>query len=194
LALAFTRLNHVISIEQIRMAAAASASAYEDDKALAFSGCGFKVRDAMPIAENAFAVSTDDSVILAFRGTINVHDWLLDLDARFISRSGYPGKVHQGFYSATVGLRGKVENAITALRDNGQQLIFTGHSLGGAMAVLSAIDNDWQPNEGGLKLITFGQPRVGNGTFAKQSSGILLRPVLNICGWLIRATSFRGCR
>ena len=50
------------------------------------------------------------------------------------------------------------------------RIVFTGHSLGGAMTVLAAVDtalSNWVPDTSKIIVYTFGQPRVGNYDFTK---------------------------
>lgn len=57
---------------------------------------------------------------------------------------------------------------LSEINDPDYQTIFIGHSLGGALATISAfycIDRNIIKNE--PVLITFGQPRVGNDLFAR---------------------------
>ena len=78
------------------------------------------------------------------------------------------GRVHQGFKQEVDDLWPMIE---TALLDNSHPLYFCGHSLGGAMATISAgrcflshIDSN--PNE----LFTYGSPRVGDKKYINHVS------------------------
>lgn len=55
---------------------------------------------------------------------------------------------------------------VMILKAQKNELVITGHSLGGALSTLAAFDF----NNLGIKtnLITFGSPRVGNEKFAKE--------------------------
>ena len=57
---------------------------------------------------------------------------------------------------------------INGINDTEYQLIFTGHSIGGAIASISSfyLINEYKFNSENI-LITFGQPKVGNEIFAK---------------------------
>ncbi|MGD8859268.1 MAG: lipase family protein [Myxococcales bacterium] len=128
---------------------------------------------------------------LAFRGTepTNLVNWLTDADVAPRSFGGR-GSVHRGFYT---NLRSIWEDVSIALNqamdgegeggDNGggnghgasrplQRLYITGHSLGGAMAVLAGARILVEGNErwrGALSgIYTFGQPAVGDASFARQ--------------------------
>ncbi|KAL2610682.1 hypothetical protein R1flu_029255 [Riccia fluitans] len=100
-------------------------------------------------------------------------NWAEDLYFRQLDLN-YPGiedaMVHSGFYSAyhnTTLREGVVKGvqAILATRDD-LGTIVTGHSMGGAMASLCALDLAANFGLKDLKVITFGQPRIGNSIFA----------------------------
>ncbi len=79
------------------------------------------------------------------------------------------GEVHRGFLGAFQLVKDDLFNAIQRLRDKNhpQSLWCTGHSLGGALAVVAAAQLlvDGHRVNG---LYTFGQPRVGDETFANE--------------------------
>lgn len=126
-----------------------------------------------------------EKIILAFRGTepSRLQDWLTDLDLFQIKRLN--GRVHQGFYNAfdnlwasklriwndnkeiekKTDLKDILEDLLT---ENKRPIWVTGHSLGGAMAVLGAaacgleLQEKFKPD---INLYTYGQPRVGDKDF-----------------------------
>lgn len=87
----------------------------------------------------------------------------------------YPGVrdayVHGGFYSSyhNTSLRDQVISAVqsTLAKRPELEVAVTGHSLGAAMACLCALDLNVNVGISNLKIITFGQPRVGNKVFAQ---------------------------
>jgi pimeloyl-ACP methyl ester carboxylesterase len=92
---------------------------------------------------------------VAFRGTVptNLSDWLRDLDC-FPKTNDHMGIFHQGFLNgAMAGLGG----TLRALGGRGATLV--GHSLGGALAALTAALLRVQDLPV-ARLVTFGCPRA----------------------------------
>ena len=92
--------------------------------------------------------------VLAFRGSSNMADWRTNLKFAFDDIKGY--KAHRGFCEAWASVRDMVcsELAVSSTRS----LHITGHSLGGGVANVAAIDlMEFFPS---IRLVTFGCPRV----------------------------------
>ena len=97
-------------------------------------------------------------------------------DLRHESRGA---KVHAGFFGLYTGLRtmvmGGLRRALLDLEGEVEEVIVTGHSLGGVMACFCLLDllrlgdseDWWSPQRLTLKLATFGSPRLGNMTFVQ---------------------------
>ena len=102
------------------------------------------------------AASRGDTTILVFRGTEpdDPEDFRTDLRVWLTDAAG-AGRVHRGFKAA---LDLVWEDVAAHLR--GRRPWFTGHSLGAALATLSAARHG-----GGAGLYTFGSPRVGDAAF-----------------------------
>ena len=109
--------------------------------------------------------------VVAFRGTeLDVDDIWTDLkfrkkDLEVIGGeiSDGLGSVHRGFYQAYKALLPDLNDLFWA---DENPVYMTGHSLGGALAVLSGIDLD---GPGARIVYTFGSPRVGNSLFAHNT-------------------------
>ena len=82
-----------------------------------------------------------------------------DLDLALCTDEPGAARAHGGFLRAYLSVREAVHRLLKEL--GGTTLLVTGHSLGGALAVLAACDFGAQ-FRGNLKCITFGSPRVGN--------------------------------
>lgn len=100
----------------------------------------------------AIACVTQDAVIIAVQGSESRRDWLNNF--RIIKTEYHGIKAHKGFAWAAESILADVLKVIS--REPGKQIIFTGHSLGGAIATLLAVAMRPLP----VKVITFGAPRV----------------------------------
>ncbi len=108
------------------------------------------------------------TVIVSFRGTETPEDWLKDFDSLAVPFPDIPtgGLVHQGFDAVYQTIRDSVIAGVDAAKVNAASMWITGHSLGGAIAVIAAIDfakNAVPPLVS--QLYTFAGPRAGDDTF-----------------------------
>ncbi|MGK7957083.1 MAG: lipase family protein [Crocosphaera sp.] len=115
-----------------------------------------------------FIAGDDNKIVVSFRGTQvdQKDDILTNINLELVD--GPLGKVHEGFLRGVDSVWEELLETIKEFQDQGQSLWFTGHSLGGALAhitVAKLIDELDKPVYG---LYTFGQPRVGNRTFARN--------------------------
>jgi hypothetical protein len=121
------------------------------------------------VIENAFAktfavvAKQDQGCVLAFRGTKNAINTILDLDATQTRPYGDCPEcaVHAGFYKAWQSLAKPARAAVQEL--GCASLRITGHSLGGAMAAVAAFELADELELSGV--YTYGQPRTGNEDF-----------------------------
>jgi len=107
----------------------------------------------------AFLAADDAVIFLAFRGTTSGRDWCTDCKVKLIS--SVQGRVHFGFNEALDFIWDGLEKSIRDFQDNNQTIFITGHSLGGALAVLAA-DRLIEKSIEVKGIYTFGQPRVGD--------------------------------
>ncbi len=161
--------NEKIFWEPILPLAQISESAYSEGYGLdlTLKKLGLKKISEFPLdSMYAFVASNDRTVVVAFRGTnqAELRDWLID--ARITSDSVQHGRIHRGFYRST---RGLLKGIVEAVKEHGGEtkLVWvTGHSLGGAMALVFTYECI---ASGGIEpagLVTFGQPLVVNGRLA----------------------------
>ena len=104
----------------------------------------------------ACMASDDDTVLIAFRGTDDSKDWLVNADAT--PQPVRHGMVHRGFYQ---GMKTLYPEMVAAAADHGAEnkhLWITGHSLGGALAVAFAYESLTEGRVKPAGLVTFGQP------------------------------------
>lgn len=129
------------------------------DAAPAYRRLGFV--DITPVVASSmigYVLSADDVTVIAFRGTDfpEISDWIANLGRTPFETEH--GTIHKGFYKAYQSLQPQI---MTVLGTKTQKhLWITGHSLGGALALVCAYDMiDFQGKQiDGL--ITFGQPMV----------------------------------
>jgi triacylglycerol lipase len=106
-----------------------------------------------------FIVATrPDATFVAFAGTdpLKPQDVITDLEARVTTEG-----LHQGFAQAAGAVQSAVEGAITR-GGAGKPLFFTGHSLGGALAMISAMRTRAAQI---TAVYTFGGARAGDRRF-----------------------------
>lgn len=101
--------------------------------------------DAMTIFSTAYLLQSRCGrvAILCYRGTepANIGNWIGDTDvgSRTIDIGGAPLSVHAGFYRNVRATRWPILQQLHAAADTLEALYVTGHSLGGAMAMLFAL-------------------------------------------------------
>lgn len=107
-------------------------------------------------------------LVITFRGTEFLHDWLDDFD--FIPGPYGPipgrGTVHQGFQLVYYAIRSNLRKLVQQYAKGRKWLLITGHSLGGALSALAALDllNDIAQNLSPV-VYTWAEPRVGHDDF-----------------------------
>jgi predicted lipase len=121
--------------------------------------------------QGLFGVAYDNTLVVAFRGTeeTKLADWLTDLK---FSQEIFPYgdashtiKVHSGFLKAYKSVRDAVLEE--ARKTKYKRIICTGHSLGGAVANLYAVDISFRVLTVDILCYTYGSPKPGNEDFGK---------------------------
>ena len=113
---------------------------------------------------------TSRTAFVSFRGTSDIEEWVANIDAvpdDYQPISGF-GQVHAGFQDVYQLVRANVAANLATATTGCDQILITGHSLGGALAVLAAPDvaRNMPPNTIEPRLVTFAGPRVGLSDFA----------------------------
>jgi triacylglycerol lipase len=119
--------------------------------------------------------SEQQTIYVSFRGSESINNWIDNLDA--IS-TDYPlcsnCEVHKGFYKAEQASFPNVLAQVRSLQAEfpSYSVVCTGHSLGGALSTLTAMD---LVNSGveHVKVWNYGCPRVGNTEFANYADSYL---------------------
>jgi predicted lipase len=107
---------------------------------------------------------------VAFRGSTNTANWISDIDYFMTPYKQVPGAyVHEGFYTGYANVSDQVHAALKPLLEAHPEasILYTGHSLGAALATFAAVDvqEELQPR-GEAFFYTFGSPRTGNQAFS----------------------------
>lgn len=119
----------------------------------------------------------ENEIIVSFRGSTNIANWVSNLNYFQTPYKQVPGaQVHRGFFAAYNGVQGQVINAVRALFKSypSARILFTGHSLGGALASIAAVDLKEQLGLSSsiITFYTYGSPRVGNQAFSDYVFGL----------------------
>jgi triacylglycerol lipase len=141
----------------------------------------FDSRDPVPIivqsrTTNAQALVQDRGhcVVVAFRGSCEPEDYVQDGKFELVTlvwtRWEQDAEVHKGFLEDFESLHADLFHAIRNILARKSKpfvpIFVTGHSLGGGLAILCALEFVRQ-HLNVVGVYTFGQPRVGNHAFAK---------------------------
>jgi hypothetical protein len=107
-----------------------------------------------------------DHIVIAFRGTCCIRDWLTDLQVEKTAIE-MGAHVHSGFLKAFCSM-----SLLILPLPKSKPLVITGHSLGGAEATLAAY---FLQQEGFTInwVYTFASPRVGNSIWRKVYTDVL---------------------
>jgi triacylglycerol lipase len=109
-----------------------------------------------------------DCIVVAFRGTDagELADWKTNL--QHTPTSGPFGLVHSGYLAAVDLLWPRLTASLQRMRENNQTLLLTGHSMGGALAVVAAAKFAAEGILPLAGLYTFGQPAVAEAAFETE--------------------------
>ncbi|MCD2453457.1 lipase family protein [Methylicorpusculum oleiharenae] len=169
MSISFDPRSTQFSLNNAHALAFCSNLAYESEKTIedklkqhGFSTTFIERRDTQ-----AFIAYNDTAIVLSFRGTTNIQDWMLNSDLLLASVRAGTGKVHSGFLRALCLVWDDILQVIADVQNNAQPLWISGHSLGGALATLAAARFSLELDKPVRGIYTFGQPRVGDREFAR---------------------------
>ena len=112
-----------------------------------------------------------DAIIISYRGSIDIQNWVDDFT--FVQKEEYKNLpnvlVHEGFFRLYQEVAKQVVASIQEIRKEHAEAIIlvTGHSMGGAVALICAFELSVLLALNVQAVYTFGQPRVGNFAFAE---------------------------
>tara|TARA_Y100000052_G_scaffold22253_2_gene22929 strand:+ start:29665 stop:30717 length:1053 start_codon:yes stop_codon:yes gene_type:complete len=109
-----------------------------------------------------------DFAALAFRGTDHWQDWKINTNSQrvVIKDNSLRIQAHRGFLEAYLDAEPQILDYLREIGD--KPLYITGHSLGGALAVVASASLPMEAsiyNDQIASVYTFGSPRVGGGDF-----------------------------
>jgi len=117
-----------------------------------------------------------DPFITLFRSTVaSSKDFLTDINVKKIDiendlsiSQASSIKVHNGFYNSYMSVKSQIDNILNELKlEEYDEIIITGHSLGGALATICALDLVNNINNLKIHMYNFASPHVGNKDFVK---------------------------
>ncbi len=126
-----------------------------------------------------FVVEGSDLIIVVFRGTEDDLDWMTNVNLSFVTLQGGT-RVHTGFFQAYWPIREIMfEFITTAIGKKPRPVYLTGHSLGGALALMATAElanhDEATVRDSIAACYTFGCPRAGDGTFDQYVKAPLYR-------------------
>ena len=119
----------------------------------------------------ALVVDLPDSITIAFRGSKSLQNWITDAEflrtKLVVQPDGTKCEVHSGFLHAYESIIADLAAYLRQPGADNRPLFVTGHSLGGALAILAALELKRQ-GFAIAQVYTFGQPRVGNAAYKRM--------------------------
>lgn len=147
--------------EMSNSAYAAPPKAEEDFERLGFAST--TLIDSPLHSQVGYVASGDEVMVLVFRGTDDAEDWFSNINV--YRRAIDEGEIHSGFAGAYSMIRAEVRDQVAA--EDPAHLWITGHSLGGALALVCAYDLLRYDDRDIRGVVTFGQPRIGDERLAR---------------------------
>ncbi|ETS80671.1 hypothetical protein PFICI_08200 [Pestalotiopsis fici W106-1] len=122
--------------------------------------------DATDIQGFVSTDATNEVIVVSFRGSHSVRNWITDLVfVQELCDITTGCLLHTGFYAAWLEVKDVITAAVSAAKtaNPSYSIVFTGHSLGAAVATVGAA---YTRKDGySIDIYTYGSPRVGNRAF-----------------------------
>lgn len=120
-------------------------------------------------------VSTSDIIYVVFRGTVINSGRSILTDFKTLRTRWLKGKVHSGFLGLLIKAKPFYKSMLRRPENLDKGVVFVGHSQGGAVAFLAAMDNSFPKNVISRlgRSYTYGQPRTGNKEFCRNAESRL---------------------
>jgi len=159
----------IFNLEIARHAAQLCRAAYHADAAGIAAEAGVEsVETFSGGATFGFVAKTDLGPAVVFRGSLGARDdtqtavenWLTNLDYAQVPTA--TGMIHRGFRKAIDSIRAQMTEAVRRVAPQGGPILVTGHSLGGALAILAAAE---LCDRYEVLVYTFASPRVADSTW-----------------------------
>jgi triacylglycerol lipase len=116
-----------------------------------------------------YVAAGDELIVVVFRGTENELDWRKNFRFQFVELQG-GARVHAGFFLAYLTIREALfKNVKRLVKDAPRPVYLTGHSLGGALAMMATAElsnhEERELRDCIAACYTFGSPKVGDRSF-----------------------------
>lgn len=131
-----------------------------------------------------------NKVAISFLASNSEYDWKINLDwpkkeVPYAGMGRSKIRVHSGYMSHYRDMRLKILELVTNLvaATGINKVLITGHSLGGAIAQLFALDLDYNYGEAlnlSVEGFSFGSPRLGNGAFRESFNKRMSKRFTNV--------------
>jgi triacylglycerol lipase len=127
--------------------------------------------DGVGTDAKGFLAQLDGAIAIVFRGTDSIANWIDDAEILPLPFRD-KGAVHSGFLKSLESVWPTIFATLGRWKGGGRTLWITGHSLGGALALLAAATLRFPASVAAIAapvagLYTFGQPRVGTRDFGQ---------------------------
>lgn len=115
---------------------------------------------------SCFVFKNTSSMYIVFRGVDSLNDIATCMNYKLKRFDNNNSLIHEGYLEAYNSIKDYIMRAVQD--QNIKHLTFVGHSMGGALSVLSAYDVKKYVGNKSISCVTFGCPPVGNITFANN--------------------------